>query len=175
MLFASFTKTEVYDYYSSQGYLFFHQRSGISTKGQRPSWGISDGEVLFEVMFGKDLLGASKARLEACCMWRRLSLQVEARVIKKEAVVGTPKVNGLGSDLSDFVTSMWWWLRLFICETSGTNVLGLPWWLRNKESTCNARDAGSIPGSRRSPGEGNNNPFQYYFFLTLNFLFCIGL
>ena len=26
-----------------------------------------------------------------------------------------------------------------------------------KESACNAGDAGSIPGSRRSPGEGNGN------------------
>ena len=39
--------------------------------------------------------------------------------------------------------------------------LGLPWWLRRKESACNARDRGSIPGSRRSPGEGNGNPLQY--------------
>ena len=30
-----------------------------------------------------------------------------------------------------------------------------------KESSCNARDPGSIPGSGRSPGEGNGNPFQY--------------
>ena len=30
-----------------------------------------------------------------------------------------------------------------------------------KESTYNARDLGSIPGSGRSPGEGNGNPFQY--------------
>ena len=30
-----------------------------------------------------------------------------------------------------------------------------------KESTCNARDWGSIPGSVRSPGEGNGNPLQY--------------
>ena len=33
-----------------------------------------------------------------------------------------------------------------------------------KESTCNAgdtMDAGSIPGSGRSPGEGNGNSFQY--------------
>ena len=30
-----------------------------------------------------------------------------------------------------------------------------------EESTCNAGDAGSIPGSRRSPGEGNGNPLQY--------------
>ena len=32
-----------------------------------------------------------------------------------------------------------------------------------KESAYNAGDAGSIPGSGRSPGEGNGNPFQYSF------------
>ena len=30
-----------------------------------------------------------------------------------------------------------------------------------KEFTCNAGDQGSIPGSGRSPGEGNGNSFQY--------------
>ena len=30
-----------------------------------------------------------------------------------------------------------------------------------KESTCNAGDLGLIPGSDRSPGEGNTNPPQY--------------
>ena len=30
-----------------------------------------------------------------------------------------------------------------------------------KESTCNAVDPGFIPGSERSPGEGNGNPPQY--------------
>ena len=33
-----------------------------------------------------------------------------------------------------------------------------------KESTCNAGDLGDmdlIPGSRRSPGGGHGNPFQY--------------
>ena len=34
-------------------------------------------------------------------------------------------------------------------------------WLSGKESTCNAGDAGLIPGSGRSPGEVNGNPFQY--------------
>ena len=34
-------------------------------------------------------------------------------------------------------------------------------WLSGKESTCNAGDAGSIPGSGRSPGGGNGNPLQY--------------
>ena len=30
-----------------------------------------------------------------------------------------------------------------------------------KASACNARDLSSIPGSGRSPGEGNGNPLQY--------------
>ena len=30
-----------------------------------------------------------------------------------------------------------------------------------KESACNMGDLGSIPGSGRSPGEGNGYPLQY--------------
>ena len=30
-----------------------------------------------------------------------------------------------------------------------------------KNSVANAGDLGLIPGSRRSPGEGNDNPLQY--------------
>ena len=30
-----------------------------------------------------------------------------------------------------------------------------------KESACNVIDLGLIPGSERSPGEGNGNPLQY--------------
>ena len=30
-----------------------------------------------------------------------------------------------------------------------------------KNPACNAGDLGSIPGSGRSPGEGNGNPLQY--------------
>ena len=30
-----------------------------------------------------------------------------------------------------------------------------------KESTCNGGDMGLIPGSGKSPGEGNGNPLQY--------------
>ena len=39
--------------------------------------------------------------------------------------------------------------------------LGFPHSSVGKESSCNAGDLGSIPGSGRSPGEGNSNPFQY--------------
>ena len=38
---------------------------------------------------------------------------------------------------------------------------GLPWWLSGKESTSNSGDLGSIPGLKRSPGEGKSNPLQY--------------
>ena len=38
---------------------------------------------------------------------------------------------------------------------------GLPWWLSWKESACNVGDLGSIPGLRRSPGEGKGYPLQY--------------
>ena len=34
---------------------------------------------------------------------------------------------------------------------------GLSWWLSSE-----AGDVGSIPGSGRSPGEGNGNPLQYF-------------
>ena len=33
--------------------------------------------------------------------------------------------------------------------------------LDGKESACHAGDAGSIPGSERSPGEGNDCPLHY--------------
>ena len=38
--------------------------------------------------------------------------------------------------------------------------LRLLWWL-SEESDCNARNPGSVPGSGRCPGEGNDNPLQY--------------
>ena len=37
----------------------------------------------------------------------------------------------------------------------------LPWWLSGKQLACHAGDPGSIPGSGRSPGEGNGNLLQY--------------
>ena len=41
---------------------------------------------------------------------------------------------------------------------------GLPWSLCGKESTSWYRGVvGSIPGSGRSPGEGNDNPLKFSF------------
>ena len=38
---------------------------------------------------------------------------------------------------------------------------GLPGGSDAKESACNAGDMSLIPGSGRSPGEGNGNPLKY--------------
>ena len=39
--------------------------------------------------------------------------------------------------------------------------LGFPGGSEGEASACDAEDPGSIPGSGRSPGEGNGNPLQY--------------
>ena len=39
--------------------------------------------------------------------------------------------------------------------------LGFPGGSEGKESACNARDLGSIPGLGRSPGGGHGSPLQY--------------
>ena len=39
--------------------------------------------------------------------------------------------------------------------------MGFPGGSAGKESTCNVGDLGSIPGLRRSPGEGRGYPLQY--------------
>ena len=38
--------------------------------------------------------------------------------------------------------------------------MSLPGGSDSKEPTCNAGNVGSIPGSGRSPGEGNGNPLH---------------
>ena len=44
---------------------------------------------------------------------------------------------------------------------SSNLVEGFPEGSDGKESACNAGDLGSIPGLRRSPGEGIGSPLQY--------------
>ena len=41
------------------------------------------------------------------------------------------------------------------------DIKGFPSGSDSRESACNAGDLGLIPGSERSPGEGNGNPLQY--------------
>ena len=46
-------------------------------------------------------------------------------------------------------------------ETFTCELKGFPSGSEGKASACDAEDPGSIPGSGRSPGEGNGNPLQY--------------
>ena len=48
-----------------------------------------------------------------------------------------------------------------VCLPTPLVVLGIPTGSVGKASACNAGDLGSIPGSGRSPGEGDGNPLQY--------------
>ena len=53
-------------------------------------------------------------------------------------------------------------LKSFICTSNiSFKEISFPAGADGKESTCNARDLGVIPGLGRSPGEGNGNPLQY--------------
>ena len=53
-----------------------------------------------------------------------------------------------------------WRLSDTFLESSTIN-MGFPGGSEVKASASNAGDPGSIPGSGRSPGEGNGNPLQY--------------
>ena len=46
--------------------------------------------------------------------------------------------------------------RLLIIKFN-CQIYGVPWWLSGKGFTCNARNAGSIPESGKSPGEKNDH------------------
>ena len=59
------------------------------------------------------------------------------------------------------------------CVPVFPNLQQFPDSLVGKESTCNMRDLGSIPGLGRSPGEGESYPLQYSG--LENSMDCIGL
>ena len=52
-----------------------------------------------------------------------------------------------------------WWDKFFVHQFYLQK--GFPGGSDGKESDCNVGDQGSIPGSGRSPGEGNGYPLQY--------------
>ena len=51
-------------------------------------------------------------------------------------------------------------IAALLCTFAANYTLKSLPWLSSKESVCNA-DVSSIPGLRRSPGEGSGNPLQY--------------
>ena len=61
---------------------------------------------------------------------------------------------------SNVFTRIFLFFFFFLINTYNLS-FGLPLWLSGKESACSTGNAGSIPGSGRSPGEGIGNPLQY--------------
>ena len=76
-----------------------------------------------------------------------------------------PKATLVDNESADDELTNLNWLHVFPAKGGepgfprGASLEGLPWWFRGKESACDAGDVGSIPGSGRSPAEGNGNPF----------------
>ena len=60
-----------------------------------------------------------------------------------------------------FEPTRWDWNPAFSRVNTLTTSLGFPGGSAGKESSCNARDLGFIPGLGRSSGEGNGYPLQY--------------
>ena len=75
--------------------------------------------------------------------------------------LGTAEPGGLPSMKSDRVGHNWSDLAAAVRIEQWALISRLPWWLSDKEFACQAGDAGSIPGSGRSPGGRNGNPLQY--------------
>ena len=60
-----------------------------------------------------------------------------------------------------FTMCQWLFWNLYILSLTNPPNMGFPGGSDGKEYACSAGDLGSIPGSGRSPGEGNGNPLQY--------------
>ena len=54
-----------------------------------------------------------------------------------------------------------WWATVHEVASLIYIYMGFPHGSVGKSSACNAGGPGSIPGLRRSPGEGNGNPLKY--------------
>ena len=75
----------------------------------------------------------------------------------KTNVISTPE-SSLPYYFITFFCHLWSAGYLLYCIVS---IWGFPGSSASKESTCNAGDPSSIPGSGRSPGEGIGYPLQY--------------
>ena len=73
--------------------------------------------------------------------------QTTCNIIKKEKPASRPM--------------SFWKEMLSLVFINYLSILGFPGGSDGKESACNARDLGSIPGLGRSSGGGHGNPLQY--------------
>ena len=79
----------------------------------------------------------------------------------KEYKMVAQLVKNLPAMWETWVRSLGWEDPLEKGKAPHSSILGFPGGSEVKVSDSNAGDPGSIPGSGRSPGEGNGNPLQY--------------
>ena len=119
--------------------------------------------ILYYWATGQALLSWYMNPYEKCC----LSLTKELELLAVGRKVGTSsKLLWLNDENSIF----WFWNGQRLSGDQATKRPGMckynlsdvfPGGSDSKASACNAGDPGLIPGSGRSPGEGNDTPLQY--------------
>ena len=73
----------------------------------------------------------------------------------REQIYGYQEEGGKWQELGD-----WDW-HMYTIDTMYKIDTRLPWWLSGKESACQCWRCGFRSGLEQSPGEGNDDPFQY--------------
>ena len=81
--------------------------------------------------------------------------------IKRHSLLGRKAMTNLDSILKSRDITLLTKVHLVKAMVFLVVFWGLPYSSDGEESACNAGDPGLIPGSGRSPGEGNGNPLQY--------------
>ena len=90
--------------------------------------------------------------------WQPAPVLLPGKAHGQRTVVGYSPWGHKQSDTTERLHSIYLYMYVYIYTHT---FMGFPGYSAGKESTCNAGDLGSIPGSGRSPGEGNGNPLQY--------------
>ena len=78
----------------------------------------------------------------------------------RRVVIHKNSGHDIGLSVAEYKTSCPWAGKL-VCGRLGM-FRGFPGGSDSKESTCNAGELASTPGSGRSLGEGNGSPLQYF-------------
>ena len=105
-----------------------------------------------------------------CIIWRHLDMLVPIYVVREKSctlkfsnvamittlvITFSPLYCCFSFEILSLIYLVWFTLRGLPLE------VGFPGSSDGKDSACNAGDPGLIPGSERSPGEGNDCPLQY--------------
>ena len=133
-------------------------------------WGFREGRLVLEEGWGWASVPAAPRSLGFWPCWTCPSLDgqtVQGEVLilhreQTEGAVGTPRL--VYMFIFHHVSLSHSLLRICYLTVKlhgSISMTGFPGDSSSKESACNAGDPGSIPGSGRSPGEGNGDPLQF--------------